>query len=66
VIFGLFSVVFYAGAIFYRDDGLPPLDMFTSIFAIMYAAMGAGNGNMFMGDVGKAKHSAVNLFQILD
>lgn len=37
MIFGLFSVVFYAGAIFYRDDGLPPLDMFTSIFAIMYA-----------------------------
>jgi hypothetical protein len=28
--------------------------------------MAAGNANMFMGDVGKAKNAAVNLFMILD
>jgi len=35
--FALFAITFYIGAIFYRDDGLPPLDMFTAIFAVMYA-----------------------------
>lgn len=40
--------------------------MFISIFAIMMAAQGMGSANMFMGDIGAAKNSALNLFEILD
>lgn len=32
----------------------------------MYAAMGAGNNNQFMGDIGAAKNAAKNIFNILD
>ena len=60
------ALVFYIGAIFHRDIDLNASDMFTSIFAIMYAAMGAGNNNQFMGDIGAAKNAAKNIFAILD
>jgi ATP-binding cassette subfamily B (MDR/TAP) protein 1 len=60
------AFVFFIGAIFHRDFGLNASDMFTSILAIMYAAMGAGNNNQFMGDIGAAKNAAKNIFNILD
>lgn len=40
--------------------------MYIAIFAIMNAAMGAGNNNAFMGDIGQAYNAAINLFKILD
>ena len=45
VMFIMYAVVFYIGAIFVRDTGLDMQDMFTSIFAIMFAAFGAGNNS---------------------
>ena len=41
-------------------------DMFISIFAIMFAAFGAGNGMQFMPDIGKGLEGAKSLFAILD
>lgn len=64
--FGMYAVIFYIGAIFVRDTGLDMRDMFVSIFAIMFAAVGAGNNAAFMGDIGNAYNSARNLFKILD
>lgn len=43
VMFVLFAVVFYVGAVFYRDGDVEILEMFTAIYAIMYAAIAAGN-----------------------
>lgn len=43
--FGYFAIMFYCGAIFHREYGLTSLDMFTAIFAMMYASMAAGNNN---------------------
>lgn len=41
--FVIYAVVFYVGAILHRDNGLTVLDMFTSIFGVMFATFGAGN-----------------------
>lgn len=40
--------------------------MFTAVFAIMNAAMSAGNNNAFMGDIGAAYNAAKNIFKILE
>ena len=40
--------------------------MFTAIYALMFAAMGAGNNAHFMPDAAAAKNAAANLFLILD
>ena len=64
--FGVYGIIFYVSAVFVRDYGVTPKDMFISIFCIMFAAFGAGNNAQFMGDVGAAKNAAKGLFKILD
>jgi ATP-binding cassette, subfamily B (MDR/TAP), member 1 len=66
MMFVIYAIVFYVGAIFHRDQGLHMRNMFASIFAIMFAAFGAGNNNQFMVDVGQAYNAAKNIFEILD
>lgn len=43
--FAVNAIIFYCGAVLHKEKGLEPKAMFTTIFAIMYAAMGAGNNN---------------------
>lgn len=64
--FIVYAILFYVGAIFHRDNGVESVDMFTAIFALMYAAFGAGNNNQFMTDVGAAYNAARNIFKVLD
>lgn len=64
--FIVYAVLFYVGAVFSRDYNVSTNDMFTAIFALMYAAFGAGNNNQFMTDVGAAFNAAKNLFKITD
>lgn len=115
VMFIMYAITFYVGALFQRKYGTTPKDMFISVFAIMMSAMGAGKcrrappaaprfglplpasarqscgrrragarclsapatplplrsprkgqSNQFMGDVGAAQNSALNLFEVLD
>lgn len=40
--------------------------MYIAIFAVMFAAMTAGNNLAFMPDAGAAKNSAASLFSLLD
>jgi ATP-binding cassette, subfamily B (MDR/TAP), member 1 len=40
--------------------------MFTSILAITFATMGAGNNAAFAGDIGASKNASKNIFAILD
>ena len=60
------ALIFYLGTIFIRDNNLSIADVFTAIYAIMFAGMTAGNNAHFMPDVATAKKAAANLFEILD
>ena len=62
----MYAITFYLGAVLVRYDSLNSGDMFVSIFAIMFCSFGAGNNSILMGDVGKARNSAKNIFKILD
>jgi len=64
--FLIYAIVFYIGAVFHKYNDLSVLDMFTSIFGIMFATMGAGNNAHFAADIGEAKNAAKNIFEILD
>ena len=59
-----FGLLFYLGAIFVRDNknDVTVTDMFTAVYAIMFAGMTAGNNSQFMPDTAACKNSAANLF----
>lgn len=63
VMFIIFGLLFYLGALFVRDNqGVTVTDMFTAVYAIMFAGMTAGNNAHFMPDTAACKNSAANLF----
>lgn len=67
LMFIIIGLLFYLGAIFVRDNkGVTVTDMFTAVYAIMFAGMTAGNNSHFMPDMAASKNSAANLFEILD
>lgn len=66
IMYVVFALIFYLGAVFIRDNNLSIADVFTAIYSIMFAGMTAGNNSHFMPDVAAAKNSAANIFEILD
>lgn len=66
IMYLVFALIFYLGAVFIRDNGLSIADVFTAIYSIMFAGMTAGNNSHFMPDVANANNSAANIFEILD
>lgn len=62
----VFALIFYIGALFVRDANVKFVDVFTALYAIMFAAMRTGNSMQFMPDMAASKNSAANLFEILD
>lgn len=67
IMFIIFGVIFFLGAVFVRDnDDAELLDMFTAVYAILFAGMTSGNNSHFAPDVAACKSSAANLFAILD
>jgi len=65
--FTIFGLLFYLGSIFVRDnEDVTVADMFTAIYAVLFAGMTAGNNAHFMPDAAACKNSAANLFQIQD
>jgi hypothetical protein len=52
VMFVIYGIIFYLGAIFNKEYNLNMRDMFAAIFSIMNASFGAGSNNQFMVDVG--------------
>jgi ABC-type multidrug transport system fused ATPase/permease subunit len=66
MMFIIYGIIFYLGAVFNREYGSNMRDVFAAIFAIMYTRMGAGSKNQFMMDVGQAKNAAKNIFKILE
>lgn len=66
IMFVVFALIFYFGTLFIKNNGVSVADVFTAIYAIVFAGMTAGNNSHFMPDVGKAKVAAASLFLILD
>lgn len=66
VMFIIFALIFYLGTIFLRDNNLSIADVFTAIYALVFAGMTAGNNMHFMSDVAEANNAAANIFEILD
>ncbi|KAL4426347.1 hypothetical protein ABPG74_006285 [Tetrahymena malaccensis] len=64
--FAVYAIIFICSAVFVRDYGVTPREMFVSIFAVLNAATSAGNNNHFMGDVGAAKAACKEIFRIID
>ena len=66
VMFIIFALIFYLGAVFKRDNGLDLEDVFTAIYALIFAGMTAGNNMHFMSDAAEGNKAAANIFEILD
>ena len=62
VMFVIFAIIFYIGTLFVRDLGVKFVDVFTAIYAIVFAGMTAGNNFQFMSEAGASKVAAANLF----
>ena len=62
IMFIVIGLIFYLGSIFIRDHNLSIADVFTAIYAIIFAGMTAGNNSHFMPDVNTAKKAAAQLF----
>ena len=66
MLFLVYAIIFLVGGAFMRDSSLKFKDLFQSIMGIMFAAFGTSNALAFAPDVGSAKASAVNIFEIFD
>jgi len=66
MVFLLYIIVFVAGPMFADEGWTDADDMFTAMFCIMFGAMGAGMGAMFLVDANKAKLACADLFQVID
>lgn len=64
--FVIFALVFYIGTLFVRKYNLDFVDVFTAIYALIFAAMTAGNNTQMMPDLASCKTSATYLFSVLD
>jgi ABC-type multidrug transport system fused ATPase/permease subunit len=63
----LFSALYYFMALFnVHFEASDPMDQFTAIFSIFYAAAAAGNAQQFGPDIGKATAAAKKIFGIID
>ena len=63
----IMGFLFFIGSVFIRDNAEVSVeDMFTAVYALVFAAMSAGNNAHFMPDAAAANNAAANLFLILD
>ncbi|CAD7928077.1 unnamed protein product [Amoebophrya sp. A120] len=66
IIFGVYVVGFWYGAVLMRDEGLAPGDMFKAVMCIIFAGMGAGQAGAAMPSIAKAKAAAHDIFELAD
>jgi hypothetical protein len=58
----MIGLSFYIGSLFIKNANVSLSNMFTAIFAIIWAAFTIGNNSHIMPDVAEAKASAAYLF----
>ena len=66
VIFLGYAAAFYAGSQFILNGGYSFLEMNTTLSAVIFTAMSAGNISSFAPNISKAKSSAVDVFKLID
>lgn len=66
LLFLMYAILFYLGAIFTRDDGLHYKDMMQAIFSVVFAAQHTGYAFSFAPDIAGSKAAAKRIFKILD
>lgn len=64
--FFIWAVAFFYGAYLIRVDLYTTTNILTTMFAVIFAAMTAGQVSNFMPDVAKAKISTINVLSLLD
>lgn len=64
--FAVYALTFYAGSEFVVKYGLGFNDLFRALFAIIFAAFGAGMGQQFAGNIGEAEMASKKIFEYLD
>lgn len=61
------GLTFYIAAILFANNLIQnPESIYIAIFSVIFAAMGVGQNSQFMPDMGKAKNSGANIFEILE
>lgn len=62
----IFALIFYIGALLIRDKNIEVLNIYTSIYAIMFTAVQAGGNLGFIPNIAEMKIFCANVFEILD
>lgn len=65
IMFVVYAVTFYVGALLVEDLQITYDNMFRAIFTILFAAFGVGMVDQYLGDMSEAKKSLVSLFKVL-
>lgn len=61
-----FAVIFLIGSVMIKNDIINVQDLYTAIFAVMFAGVQAGGNLYFLGQLEAAKTGASVYFQIID
>ena len=62
----VFGFVFYIGGYFRENHGLSFVDMFRSLFTLLWAAFGAGMLSQYAGDTVGAVAAAKRIYEFAD
>ena len=66
LIYVMMSISFYTGIYYLSEGEITFLEMYTAIFALIFAAYGTGAALPYMSDFGACKTSGSGIFNILD
>ena len=61
----LLALIFYVGSLLIKEGQGDVLDIFTAIFAVMFAGVQAGGNLYFLSKLAAAKYAACNYFEII-
>ncbi|KAL1923211.1 uncharacterized protein VTP21DRAFT_9587 [Calcarisporiella thermophila] len=64
--FFVFALGFYVGIQFIRAGDMDYLQLLTTMFAVIFSAMGVGNISSSLPRVVKARQAAINIFELID
>eukprot|EP00904_Undaria_pinnatifida_P011955 jgi/Undpi1/7890/HiC_scaffold_24.g10362.m1 len=66
IIFWVFALLFYVGAILVDDGSVEYEDFFTAMFAVIFGAFGVGQISGDAKDVGEGEQAAAKIFRLTD
>lgn len=58
----LLSLIFFFGALMIKEDIVTVLNLYTAIYAIMFAGVQAGGNMLFLSKLSASKYAACNYF----